>query len=127
LLFKDERVLPDFEMITLRAVQSIANNKPGFKDWFEALDWMCEKIIRINYDVAIIGAGAYGLPLAAFIKKSGKKAVHIGGASQLLFGIKGARWDQWPYYQQLYNEHWIRPLEEDIPKSHMDVENGCYW
>ncbi len=43
-LFKDKRVLPQFELKTIKAVQSIANNKTSFKTWFDAYDNMCEQI-----------------------------------------------------------------------------------
>ena len=46
------------------------------------------------FDVAIIGCGAYGMPLAAMLKQAGKQAIHLGGATQLLFGIKGKRWEE---------------------------------
>jgi len=127
LLFRDQRVLPEFEMITLKAVQSIAGNPVPFADWFEALDWMCQKINNINFDIALIGAGAYGFPLAAHIKRIGKKAVHLGGATQLLFGIRGARWDKDPFVSGLHNEHWIRPSSDEIPENAHAVEHGCYW
>lgn len=45
--------------------------------------------MKINFDTAIIGCGAYGMPLAAQIKNAGRQAIHLGGAVQLLFGIKG--------------------------------------
>ena len=44
LLFQDPRVLPEFTLKTLKAVQSIAGNPCGFASWFEALDWICEQI-----------------------------------------------------------------------------------
>ena len=87
----------------------------GFETWFDALDWMCARVREIDFDVALIGAGAYGLPLAAYVKGLGKKAVHLGGPTQLMFGIRGKRWDQWPQFQKLYNEHWTRPLAEETP------------
>ena len=37
-LFKDGRVLPDFELMTLKAIQTIAGTRCEFNDWFEALD-----------------------------------------------------------------------------------------
>ena len=77
--------------------------------------------------MAIIGAGAYGLPLAAHVKRLGKKAVHLGGATQILFGIRGKRWDEMPFFQKLYNEHWVRPLPSEVPKDYQRVEGGCYW
>jgi hypothetical protein len=126
-LFQNPAVLPEFELLTLKAVQSIAGNPVAFNSWFDALDWMCAQIAMIDFDVAIIGAGAYGLPLAAFIKRSGKKAIHLGGPTQILFGIRGHRWDQWPFFQQLYNEYWVRPLPEEVPDHYQMVEAGCYW
>ena len=39
------------------------------------------------------------MPLAAFIKSIGKKAVHLGGSTQILFGIKGERWDERDFFR----------------------------
>jgi hypothetical protein len=128
-LFKDPRVLPDFQCLTFPAVQSVGGICPDFPDWFAALDWMKAGIRAIEFDVALIGAGAYGMSLAAFVKRDlGRKAVHLGGASQILFGIRGRRWDQWPEYSEgLYNDAWIRPAPEEVPAAAGRVEGGCYW
>ncbi len=128
LLFKDPRVLPEFQLKTYKTIQSLAGNDTGFATWFDALDHMCSEIAAIDFDVALIGAGAYGMSIASRIKRMGKKAVHMGGITQLLFGIQGGRWDHIPQYSQnLYNEHWIRPLPEDRPNNYKTVENGSYW
>lgn len=127
-LFEDLRVLPKFKLKTLKAVQSIGGEgHPDFESWFEALEYMQDKIKNIEFDVAIIGAGAYGLPLGAFIKSLGKTAIHLGGATQILFGIKGKRWEDRDDFQELFNMHWIKPDVKEIPKVHKKVENGCYW
>ena len=126
-LFQDRRVLPQFELKTFKAVQSIAENKTPFDSWFAALDWMYQQVLNIEFDVAIIGAGAYGLPLASYIKKIGKKSVHLGGVTQLMFGIKGKRWEEQNYLQKLANEYWVRPLPSEIPSNSRYVEGGCYW
>jgi len=126
-LFADPRMLPDFNLKTLKAVQSLGGNGSGFSSWFDALDFMCERIQRTDFDVALIAAGAYGLPLAAFVKRIGRKAVHLAGACQLFFGIKGRRWDDRPFYRKLYNEHWTRPLEQETPAVYSSVEAGAYW
>jgi hypothetical protein len=127
LLFENPNMLPEFDLSVLKAVQSIAHEKDDrFKDWIEALDYMTAEAIKMDFDVAIIGCGAYGMPLAARIKDYGKVAIHLGGATQLLFGIKGRRWDNQPA-GKLYNEHWVRPLKEEMPKNFNVVENGCYW
>ncbi len=128
LLFEND-LLPTFTLHTLKAVQSIAGAKTEHRDWFEALEFMKSEIDKINFDICIIGAGAYGFPLAAHVKKSGKKAIHLAGATQLLFGIKGKRWEEyivWPY-TNLFNEHWVRPGEQEKPKNAAAVEGACYW
>jgi len=127
-LFDNPDVLPDFKLTTIKSVQSAAGavNLPH-KDWFAALDSMKEKINATDFDIAIIGCGAYGFPLAAHVKRLGKQAIHMGGATQILFGIKGKRWDSFPNIASLYNEHWVSPSAEETPdKSHL-VEGGCYW
>lgn len=122
-------LLPDFELITIKAVQTIAGEKSPFSDWFEALDYMKEQIDSKDYDICILGCGAYGLPLASFIKKRGKKAIHLGGVTQLLFGIKGKRWENylWYPYENLYNDYWVRPGDSEKPVNASVVEGGCYW
>jgi len=127
-LFSDEDTLPEFELITLKAVQTIAGEKDErFSDWFAALDYMYNEAMRRDFDIAIIGCGAYGTPLAAKLKASGKKAVQMGGATQLLFGIKGKRWDGHPVVSKLYNEYWVRPSQGEVPANAKTIENGCYW
>jgi hypothetical protein len=125
----DDDLLPEFQLDTVQAVQSIAGQPTGFKDWFEALESMKEEISRRDFDVCILGCGAYGFPLASHVKAMGRKAIHLGGVTQLLFGIKGKRWEEYIVYPyaNLFNEHWVRPGQQEIPKKHTAVEGGCYW
>lgn len=122
-LFDNPWVLPEFELMTFKAVQSIADETVPFEDWFAALEYMEDKISRMEFDIALIGAGAYGFPLGAYIKQLGKKAVHIGGMLQLLFGIKGKAWNK----LGIYNEYWTSPKETEKPKGYKSVEAGRYW
>ena len=128
-LFKNPDVLPDFTLKTLRAVQSIGHihGRTQFPDWFAALAWMEEQMAATEFDVALIGCGAYGFPLAAHAKRLGRKAVHLGGATQLLFGIRGNRWDNWAEFVPLYNDAWIYPSEADRPDNFKEIEGGSYW
>ena len=127
-LFADPRLTPNYELQTLKAVQSIAGNKPDeFGDWFQALDWMKSEIDKRDFDIAIIGCGAYGFPLAAHVKQIGKKAVHLGGAVQNLFGIRSRGMENTKWYKETVNEYWVRPSEEETPKDFNKVENGLYW
>jgi O-antigen/teichoic acid export membrane protein len=131
LLFKDD-LLPEFELKTVKAIQTIAGVKTEFNDWFEALEFMKAEIDKEDYDICLIGAGAYGFPLAAHVKDSGKIGFHMGGSLQLLFGIIGKRWETSDYndiynYAQLINEFWVRPGESEKPEGAIKVEGACYW
>lgn len=127
LLFRDPQVLPDFQLTTVRAVQSLAGSKTPFKDWFEALAWMQEEVKKADFDVAIIGAGSYGLPLSAYVKSLGKVSIHMGGATQILFGVRGKRWDNMKEFSDIINEHWVRPAPSEMIPSAQKIEEGCYW
>lgn len=129
LLFSNDNILPEFELKTIQAVQSLGgDNSCGFSTWFDALDHMKEQIAKVDFDICILGCGAYGFPLASFVKEMGKKSVHLGGVTQILFGIKGRRWEeQYDNYIKLFNGNWVRPTGALIPKFASNVENACYW
>lgn len=136
ILFDDKRVLPKFDLKTIKAVQSLGGDCE-YSDWFEALDSMKEQMDATDYDIVLLGCGAYGFPLAAHAKRMGKQSVHLGGALQLLFGIRGKRWDNPDYgiqefgkqntYKTLFNDSWIYPSASYIPSNAKQVEGGCYW
>lgn len=127
-IFRGTNYLPKFELKTIKAVQTIAGSKDErFENWFQALDYMTNKVSNIDFDIAIIGCGAYGYPLAARIKQMGKKAVHMGGATQLLFGIIGDRWINHPRIKPWINNSWVRPSENEKPAGFKKIEGGCYW
>lgn len=125
-LFKNPNILPDFELKVIPAVQSLGGVSQ-YSDWFSALDSMKTIIDSVNFDICLLGCGAYGFPLAAHIKRIGKKSIHLGGSLQLLFGIKGKRWVDKEIYSQIMNENWIYPTSEEKPKTALNVEGGCYW
>ena len=127
-LFRDPHVLPAFDLKTLKPPQSIAGNTDGYSSWSDGLADLQSRIDGRDFDVAIIGAGGYGLPLGAHIKRSGKSVIHLGGATQILFGIKGRRWEtEYDYHLRLFNEHWVYPSENERPPNFSAVEKGCYW
>ncbi len=127
LIWENPDVLPKFELKTIKAVQSVAGEKVPFTDWFEALHSMEVQMDAIDFDVAIIGCGAYGFPLGAHAKRMGKKVIQLGGATQILFGIKGKRWDELPTVNKFYNEYWVYPSKAETPKNAKKVEGGCFW
>lgn len=120
-------VLPQFELQTIKAVQTMADQEDDrFCNWFEALEYMIDECGKREFDIALVGCGAYGMPLAAEIKRMGKGAIHMGGPLQILFGIKGNRWDVHPIISGFYNDAWIRPVEH-LPRGGERVESACYW
>lgn len=129
-LFQNPKVLPHFSLQTFKAVQTLHQESDDrFHDWFEALEWMSEEISKLDFEIALIGCGAYGFPLASRIKNMGKIAIHFGGALQLLFGIKGKRWEieQPNVGQELFNSHWVYPNKKETIKDSIKIEGGCYW
>ena len=125
-IFPNSNALPEFDLKCVKAVQTIADSTDErFNDWFDALDYMTEEVAKQDFEVALIGCGAYGFPLASRIKQMGKTAVHMGGSLQTLFGIKGSRWDE--KYNTMYNDSWIYPSQSEKPLGYEKVEGGCYW
>lgn len=137
LLFPGKEILPEFgELLTYQSLMTVGDMKDErFTTWFDALDFMKREILGMDFDVALLGCGAYGFPLAAEIKKAGKQAVHMGGILQILFGIMGKRWDGTRNggafhiredIAKYYNDAWTYPMEEK-PKEASKVEYGPYW
>ena len=127
LLFACPTILPDFSLVTFRPPQTLGFATEGYLSWESALDRMINCVGHIDFDIALIGCGAYGLPLGAAIKAMGKSAIHLGGALQLLFGIRGRRWEAMPEYAALMNDSWVRPSDDETPRAASMVDGGCYW
>lgn len=114
-LFEGTDILPAFDLITYRSVNTRGKAlDPRFDSWFDALEFMKQEISKIDFDVAIAGCGAYTLPLCSHIKDMGKIAIQMGGATQLLFGIIGNRWKDNPTIQKYMNDSWTKVLPSDI-------------
>ncbi len=104
-----------------------------YKTYFDCLTAIKKQIAKQHFDFAVVGAGAFSLPLLRFIKQMGQPCVHLGGQTQLLFGIRGLRWET--EYSELWRQanfynnssFWIKPLPTDVPDNKALVENGCYW
>lgn len=122
-LFENPEVLPEFDLKLVEAPQTLGGYSQAFSSWSEALEETHRRIRTVCFDVALVGCGSYSLPLARRIKASGRPVVVLGGELQLLFGIKGKRWDG----SQLYNSAWVRPLEADRPRGFQGADNGAYW
>jgi hypothetical protein len=128
-LFPDKpSVLPDFELTVVRAPFSAGLQPPVHQDWHAALDDLQQSIRAVSFDVCLIGAGAWSLPLCSFIRERlGRPALHLGGALQILFGVRGKRWDRHPVIKLLFNDNWTRPLPDETPRRQWRNDGGAYW
>lgn len=126
-IWNDPEILPEFTLITYKSIVSILGIQTPYNTWFDALKKMQNDICQIDFDIAIIGCGAYGMPLAAFVKNIGKQAIHLAGWTQILFGIMGKRWEENSEILKYTNKYWIRPFPQNVPQNSNEIENGCYW
>ena len=133
LIFGDyaDRILPEAEYSIITPPQGYGGTTvEGFDSWTKALLKLKEEVSRTEFDVALLGCGAYGMPLAHFIKtRLEKKSIHVGGILQLQFGIIGTRWHDDETVNSLFNSHWIKPLATDRPDNFRKGERGQtpYW
>lgn len=126
LLFYGNQILPQFELIPFQMISTQYGNKCGFRNFFEAYDYILAEISKIDFDIALIGAGAYGFLLASDIKNMGKQSVELCSYLMPLFGIKIKRNLTEPHINKFYNPNWSFPIEEPIA-NYRQIENGCYW
>jgi hypothetical protein len=121
-----EVAYPQFKAKFINAPISLGGISDG-KTWVEHLERMKEEMDQSDFDVALISAGAYALPLAFHAKKLGKVGITCGGELQLFFGVVGKRWEQFEKVTKYRNEFWVRPSEEERPSNWREIEDGCYW
>tara|TARA_Y100000389_G_scaffold153557_1_gene153829 strand:+ start:1773 stop:2663 length:891 start_codon:yes stop_codon:yes gene_type:complete len=120
----------DQEFIYYKSYQTCVGNHIH-EDWNETLDIMCNDIKTLDFDIALLGCGSYGLPLCNYIKTElHKSAIYIGGGIQLLFGVKGERWKNHEVISRIVNnckQLLIEPSQEETIPNAKNLENGCYW
>lgn len=111
---------------TIKFPYCFHNNGPH-ENYFETLDIVFEEIKKIDFDIAILGCGAYGHMLSHKIDKElNKDAIYVGGSIQTLFGIISSREKE--HGKIKYNEYWITEIPVEYrPNNYKLIENGCYW
>uniref|UniRef100_A0A6C0E1S4 GT-D fold-like domain-containing protein n=1 Tax=viral metagenome TaxID=1070528 RepID=A0A6C0E1S4_9ZZZZ len=111
---------------TIKFPYCFHNNGPH-NNYFETLDTVFQEIKQIDFDIAILGCGAYGHMLCHKIDTElNKDAIYVGGSIQTLFGIASSREKQHGKIQ--INEYWISDIPAEYrPVNYQLIENGCYW
>ncbi|MCJ2132196.1 hypothetical protein [Methylobacterium sp. E-045] len=126
-IWGDRGILPDCELRTVRMPLSPALVPSMFGHWQDQFDHLVGEIESRPYDVVIAGAGGISLLVAARACAQGKVGFHMGGLTQILFGILGRRWDKSAFIMAQRNAAWVRPSGEEAPATTRKVEQGCYW
>jgi len=126
-IWADPRILPQFDLRTVRMPLSPTLVAPDFPSWREQLASVSAEMLSSPFDVALIGAGGYSLPLVAAAKRAGASAFHMGGLTQVLFGVMGRRWERSQAITGSQNAYWARPSAEETPAAAVKVEQACYW
>lgn len=128
--FRDKNIFhPEQKFVFYKSYQTSAGNHLH-SSWAETFEIMKEDIRKLDFDIALLGCGGYGMPLCDFIKSElGKSAIYSGGGLQLLFGVKGKRWINHSVIGKLIKENgkFISPSGDEIMKNKDKVEGGCYW
>ena len=78
----------------------------------------------VRLDVSVI-AGKGDRQESGSFGTGGRVGIHLGGATQLLFGIRGKRWDENAKHTPFVTDAWVRPRER--PDLLSNIEDGCYW
>lgn len=130
-IFKDKKIfLDDQEFIFYKSFQTHGNHYIH-NNWLETFTIMCNDIEKLEFDIALLGCGGYGLPLCNFIKtKMNKSSIYIGGGLQLLFGVMGHRWinrDDWKKIIKENNTNFIYPSNDEQLDNKNTIENSAYW
>ena len=116
--------ISNMNLTFIKTPNGCGNEKITYK---KTIDDIKYKITKENKcDIYLVACGAYGLPICDYVKEIGSNSVYIGGFIQLLFGLKGSRWDIRPEISKYYNKHWTYP--EYRPPNHKLIENkNNYW
>lgn len=121
-------VLPPFasaEFISIPPHACLLDS-PRYPDWISGLRDLKSQVASHEFDVLLVGAGAWSVPLAGYAKTLGKVGIHLGGGLQVLFGIKGRRWVG-AAESAFWNDAWTHPRADETPENVKKMERGAYW
>jgi len=97
------------------------------QSWDDAASMIVQKIVDSEASIALIGCGGIGMIIGGRLKKLGISSIIMGGAVQVLFGIKGLRWETHPIISKFWNDAWVWPDPSETPRGAFKIEAGCYW
>lgn len=124
----NKKIINNFELKAVNYPTSISiTENSQFLNTKQIFEEYTNIIKTEEFDVGIFGTGCTGFLFANECKKIGKVGIHLGGATQMLFGVLGKRWINMPEFRDIINENWTWPLDSETPKGANIVEEACYW
>lgn len=99
----------------------------GVENWSGAVDHIVEAVLKTKAQIAILGCGGLAMIAGARLRKKGVSVILLGGAVQVLFGIKGSRWATHDIISKFWNENWVWPSRLETPQNAGSIEGACYW
>ena len=122
---------PQWSFVRTGYAPSVAQGRAGWpagcESWEQAVDYIEREVCDTGAEVAVIGCGGIGMVLAGRLRKKGVSCIVLGGAVQVLFGIKGRRWATHSVISGFWNDAWVSPAADEVPGGSASVEGGCYW
>ena len=128
-----EGLLPEAEYIPIETgySPSLAQGRAGWPTdittWQEAVDSVVNRVLKTEAEIVLIGCGGLSMPIGRKLKEAGKVCIVMGGAIQVLFGIKGNRWKDHSVISRFWNDAWVYPPLDRTPGASDQIEGGCYW
>jgi hypothetical protein len=126
----NNKIKPNFKLKAIKYPFALQID-PKAKAQYKVSDVVYKEYTNIlkneDFDVGIFGTGYTSLFYTVECKRMDKVGIHLGGATQILFGVKGQRWREIKEFQPLFNDFWTNPKETEKPKDLKLTEGGCYW
>lgn len=126
-------ILPEAEYIPIQTgyspvlAKGRADWPEGVTCWQDAVSYVVKQVLDSNAEIVLIGCGGLSLPIGRRLKEAGKVCIVMGGAIQVLFGIKGNRWKDHSVISRFWNDAWVYPPLDRTPGGATEIEGGCYW
>jgi hypothetical protein len=94
----------------------------------DLFEYIKTEIDKRDFEIALIAAAGLAIPIASYIKNTGKIAIDLGGHLQIIFGVLGKRWRNWEDWKRDYfNDYWIDMPAKYRPKETDVCDQGAYW
>jgi hypothetical protein len=120
----------DWSFVKTGYAPSLALGRAGWEcdaeSWETCADYVVAEVLKTGARVVIIGCGGLAMVIASRLKAAGKICIVMGGATQVLFGIKGRRWEG-HQISGFWTSEWVGPSASETPAGASEVERGCHW